>query len=89
MTTEIVDIEYREYTTEGRFIAKSRFVSSTHGNTIREDIEAITDPELTVPMHSCYLSQGILQYGEELKEIWNTNIVVRDPSTGRFMKWKY
>ena len=84
---EFFDIEYREYTTEGRFITKSGFL--TRPSIIREDIETILDPDLTAGMESYYKSQGIISAEENLKPMWNTNVVVRCPKTGRFTKWKY
>lgn len=86
-TTELVDIEYREYTVAGRFITKSGFLSRP--DLLRNDLETIMDDDLTPGMESYYKSQGILSAEEGLKPLWPTNIIVRHPGTGRFMKWKH
>lgn len=86
-TTELVDLEYREYTVDGRFITASGFLSRP--SILREDIETILDTDLTEGMQSYYISQGILSPDEKLKPLWPTNIIVRHPGTGRFMKWKH
>lgn len=86
-TTELLDLEYREYTEDGRFITSAGFL--TRPNLLREDIETILDPELTPGMESYYISSGILTPDEKLKPLWPTNIIVRHPGTGRLMKWKH
>lgn len=87
MTTEIVDIEYREYTTEGRWISSATFTSTP--SLIREDTTTLLDPEITIQVTDEYRRLGVISEQESVKELWDTNIIVRDPSTGRFMKWKY
>lgn len=86
MTTEIVDVTYREYTTDGRFITSAGFVSRP--GILADDLEVIMDPEIHESMEIHYHNTGVLAPEELLKPIWGTNVTVRHPGTGRFMKWK-
>lgn len=87
MSNRLVVITYREYTTEGRFINAPHFVSIEE--QVRNDIEAFSDPDLTPLVETQYQESGRISQDERLKDVWPTNVTVRDPRTGRFMKWKY
>lgn len=85
---EIVDITYREYTTDGRFVASSSW--ETYKDVGMDDIKTVLETneyQVREVLENFYLGQGLLKEGENLKDLFKTNISVRSIKTGRFMKW--
>ena len=81
-------IEYREYTTTGRFVSGARFLSVPEVAT--EDLELLfesNDEPTRVAIGKIYKQQRLMETTEELKPLFKTNVVVRDAETGRFVKW--
>lgn len=81
-------IEYREYTTKGRFVSSA--VYQTLPELVSEDIEILfetNDEPTRVQVGKIYKQQKLMSAKEELKELFRTNVVVRDLNTGRFTKW--
>lgn len=81
-------IEYREYTTEGRFISSALY--ETLPNLVTEDLEVLfetNDLPTRLAVGRIYMQSGVMQAGETLKTLFKTNVTVRDTSTGRFRKW--
>lgn len=81
-------IEYREYTTKGRFVSSA--VYQTLPEIVSEDIEILfetNDEPTRIQVGKIYKQQKLMSAKEELKELFRTNVVVRDLNTGRFTKW--
>lgn len=81
-------IEYREYTTKGRFVSSAVF--QTLPDLISEDVDMLfetNDEPTRIQVGKIYKHQKLMKAKEELKELFRTNVVVRDMSTGRFTKW--
>lgn len=81
-------IEYREYTTKGRFVSSA--VYATLPDILEEDINILfetNDEPTRVQVGKIYKQQKLMRAREELKELFRTNVVVRDMNTGRFTKW--
>ncbi|WHS68315.1 hypothetical protein [Salmonella phage PKM.Hi.22.6] len=81
-------IEYREYTTKGRFVSSA--VYQTLPELVSEDIEILfetNDEPTRIQVGKIYKQQKLMKAKEELKELFRTNVVVRDLNTGRFTKW--
>lgn len=81
-------IEYREYTTKGRFVSSA--VYQTLPELVSEDIDILfetNDEPTRIQVGKIYKQQKLMKAKEELKELFRTNVVVRDLNTGRFTKW--
>lgn len=81
-------IEYREYTTKGRFVSSA--IYQTLPEIVSEDIEILfetNDEPTRIQVGKIYKQQKLMSAKEELKELFRTNVVVRDLNTGRFTKW--
>lgn len=81
-------IEYREYTTKGRFVSSA--VYQTLPELVSEDIEILfetNDEPTRIQVGKIYKQQKLMKAKEELKELFRTNVIVRDLNTGRFTKW--
>ena len=81
-------IEYREYTTKGCFVSSA--VYQTLPELVSEDIEILfetNDEPTRIQVGKIYKQQKLMKAKEELKELFRTNVVVRDLNTGRFTKW--
>lgn len=81
-------IEYREYTTKGRFISSA--VYRTLPELVSKDIKILfetNDEPTRIQVGKIYKQQKLMKDKEELKELFRTNVVVRDLNTGRFTKW--
>lgn len=81
-------VEYREYTTKGRFVSDAIFES--HKDFVLEDISNLiesNEKSVRNAVSDIYKYQGLMKPTEVLKPLFKTNIVVRDTKTGRFQKW--
>lgn len=81
-------ISYREYTEDGRFISDAMY--ETRLDILQEDLENLfdtNDAPTRLQVSAVYKRQGLLRPNETLKELFKTNVTVRDTKTGRFLKW--
>lgn len=81
-------IAYREYTTDGRFVSAAEF--ETHLSVISDDLVCLfesNDKPTRLAVGEIYKHQKLMSKKEELKELFRTNVSVRDTKTGRFVKW--
>jgi len=81
-------IEYREYTTEGRFVSSALYETLPH--LVTEDLEVLfetNDMPTRLAVGRIYQQCGTMREGEELKPLFKTNVTVRDTKTGKFRKW--
>lgn len=80
----LLNVMYREYTTEGRYITTAGF--SSIPEMLAEDLTILFDG--TAPsVEQYYKQQGILLTEEELKDVWRTNVQVR--RNGKLVKWAH
>ena len=81
-------IAYREYTTDGRFVSAAEY--ETHSSVLADDLVCMfesNDKPTRLAVGEIYKHQKLMSKKEELKELFRTNVSVRDTKTGRFVKW--
>ncbi|AVJ48216.1 hypothetical protein [Salmonella phage SE131] len=81
-------IAYREYTTDGRFVSAAEY--ETHSSVLADDLVCLfesNDKPTRLAVGEIYKHQKLMSKKEELKELFRTNVSVRDTKTGRFVKW--
>ena len=81
-------ISYREYTTDGRFVSAAEY--ETHTSVLSDDLVCLfesNDKPTRIAVGEIYKLQKLMTKSEELKELFRTNVSVRDMKTGRFVKW--
>lgn len=82
---DLLTVMYREYTTEGRFITISGF--SSHKDMLADDLQILFDG--TAPSVAAYYQQtGEMLSTEKLKDVWRTNVMVRD-NNRKLVKWAH
>lgn len=80
-------VSYREYTTHGEFVT-----SITHANVTKKRLpkmlNLLLDPKQTEKTNRYYKQIGKIGSNRRIKDIFRTNIMVRD-NKGDLVSWKH
>lgn len=79
-------IEYRDYTTNGRFIQKQAILTSD--KLVADDVDCLLDFANMELLSKVMRLRGLIDETETVKRLWRTNVVVRGED-GRFLPYKH
>lgn len=79
-------VEYRDYTTGGRFI-QTQAIRTGEG-VIVDDLDCLLNFDNMPLLTRVMRLRGLITEFEEVKPVWRTNVVVRGED-GRFMGYKH
>lgn len=87
LRNRLVDLSFRDYTVDGRFISTKTCVTSLE--LLGSDLTDLLSEDGTWGAKEFYVHLGMMTAGEEIKDVFRTNIMVRDSKTNKLIAWKH
>lgn len=83
----LVNVTFRDYTTDGRFLDTRTFTTTT--KMLGEDVGDLLSPEGTYGAKEMYMAWEYMKDSETVKDVFRTNVMVRDFNTNKLIKWAH
>lgn len=83
----LVKFSFRDYTTDGKFVGTQEV--SIGREEIRKYVKESKELESLLATNKILKMFGVIKGDETVKQVFNTNIMIRDFKTNKLVKWSH